>query len=97
MPIQILSCSAEFYIATQQRNLTAYEIIPLQIDYSISQWSGYPMSELEEKAKEAGCEVITNPVQVDITTNHRRLMATGLRLKKAADEKTEAQSEEGEQ
>ena len=85
--LEVLSCTAEFYIATQGRNITAYNVKHLKITYSdyLRQSERLnPVKELKEKARGLGCEVVTDVRQLDTICGSYCILGTGLILKTEA-------------
>jgi hypothetical protein len=77
LEVKVLSCTAEFYIAVQKRNISAYQVIPLEVSY----YADHPsIDELKYQARIFGCEVITDIRQIDSKGFHRFLFGTGLEL-----------------
>lgn len=57
LEVKILSCTAEFYIASQERHINAYVAVPLDLEC----YNNYPsFPDLRAKAQSLGCEAITD-------------------------------------
>ena len=78
--LEVLSCTAEFYIATQGRNITAYKVEHLEVSYRREGWYN-PLGALKQKAELLKCEVVTDVRQIDECSHICLLKGTGLILK----------------
>lgn len=81
--IKILSCSAEFYIATQGRSISAYRTVALDEIVLNDPDSTY---NIKNAARRLGCEVVTDIRQIGHPSQARqRFIGIGLILRKESD------------
>ena len=79
--LEVLSCTAEFYIAMQGKGITAYTAIQVKCDYTLN-FVALPLENLGEIAKRLGCEVVTDVRQIETGANYSTIIGTGLIPKK---------------